>query len=1109
MRPAGRSDVYGEDLMAQKAVLLMEDHAHLSIGMETQERLLLLFTDSLVIAKTKSLYLKLKARVCLSDVWVASCIHHVTNRKFSTKTSFVIGWPTINYAVTFSSSETKEKWLRALQWHSGRVRQSLMSNRILLNVQLFDHTAMTEVMVDINSTAESVVQTIVQNQSLTGPVSNYSLCVGHKEEMFPLIGHELPFCIVTHSHNVNTLQQPPDKLGSGPLPKPPVFTVKNRPASYTLSHTGSSMKHKRKKSLIGWALRRGYSSQSVGKSNTDPAPNMLFGQSLSSVCNDGNLPKPIMDLLCVLYREGPKTLGIFRRSANAKSCRVLKERLNSGFPVPLLGESAFTAASLITEFLRRLPDSVLCCDIFDDWMEVLEMEDHQEKCTSAKSVLERLPQVNHSLLCYLFLILHRIHSCADVNQMTAANLALCVAPSVLWRNSVSSTEEENQNNLEVAALVRFLIENSPSIFGEEVETTFSELWNAAEQETDDLSASASFLLHSSSSETDPDGLPCPLLSADLHPFLPLSFLHREVHPLKITMARAGVACSYGSLAMASSRSSASVRSLNAGKLSETRNRCLSEPSVCLEASGMPNHLPVLRQFSCESEAISGRISQSQGQVRKGAGKGRYAFWKSPQFSSRFRHPAQRLASMSSLSSTTTASSLSSLDSTVSFSSSEPIQSPGESQPRPFLFGSSARLRPLTPEMPRKLWNMAFTYEEFGDGQDESKGVYRSHITLKDEHKDSDDAGKTKEGIGQIMESDKDEKIGATADKIRETQPEGSESSSDESCAEARPNPDDLEPLSSAFTPGGDKGDSQENEPQLRHENDEKWETSVAHICLERPALDSDANVAQMSANKHNLDLPLGQERVNRMKITFFPTVGRVMLKQQTKEGAVADAGSSGITMETSQAGSIAQVNIPQTLFYRQDAQLLLHSSQINECDQNNSCVCVSTATEDNANPSFSNSEVVSDSISAETTDSICSSDPSHILSISDSSNIGHAPPSICSTDNINNRPNILPANENKSPRNFRHTIRIRLPTNVRNTVRAYFTNTNTLANTSANNSANANVSSAHTTSTPNKTQNKQLFSSKLHWQKAGSNTQPYPQGGVTTASHLLSEEFQA
>ena len=67
----------------------------------------------------------------------------------------------------------------------------------------------------------------------------------------------------------------------------------------------------------------------------------------------------------------------------------------------------------------------------------------------SRSVLEKLPQVNRSLLGYVFGMLHCIHTNADVNQMTAANLALCIAPNMLWRSPPCSAEQENQNNLEV------------------------------------------------------------------------------------------------------------------------------------------------------------------------------------------------------------------------------------------------------------------------------------------------------------------------------------------------------------------------------------------------------------------------------------------------------------------------------------------------------------------------------------------------------------------------------------------------------------------------------------------------------------------------------------
>ena len=53
-------------------------------------------------------------------------------------------------------------------------------------------------------------------------------------------------------------------------------------------------------------------------------------------------------MLHVLYQEGPATLGIFRRSANAKSCRELKEKLNAGMGYLPEGESLFVVAAVFT-----------------------------------------------------------------------------------------------------------------------------------------------------------------------------------------------------------------------------------------------------------------------------------------------------------------------------------------------------------------------------------------------------------------------------------------------------------------------------------------------------------------------------------------------------------------------------------------------------------------------------------------------------------------------------------------------------------------------------------------------------------------------------------------
>ncbi|KAK2502468.1 hypothetical protein MC885_006668 [Smutsia gigantea] len=59
--------------------------------------------------------------------------------------------------------------------------------------------------------------------------------------------------------------------------------------------------------------------------------------------------------------------------------------------------------------------------------------------------------------------------------MTAFNLAVCIAPSILWPSTSSSPELENEFTKKVSLLIQFLIENCCRIFGEEIISLLGEV----------------------------------------------------------------------------------------------------------------------------------------------------------------------------------------------------------------------------------------------------------------------------------------------------------------------------------------------------------------------------------------------------------------------------------------------------------------------------------------------------------------------------------------------------------------------------------------------------------------------------------------------------------
>ncbi|EPY75383.1 hypothetical protein CB1_001153001, partial [Camelus ferus] len=88
--------------MCSSRTLLIDERVDIRRGLHRQERHLFLFNDMFVVAKVKyNNNLKIKKTIKLSDMWVASHMDEVEEGSTSAMESFILGWPTINFAVSF------------------------------------------------------------------------------------------------------------------------------------------------------------------------------------------------------------------------------------------------------------------------------------------------------------------------------------------------------------------------------------------------------------------------------------------------------------------------------------------------------------------------------------------------------------------------------------------------------------------------------------------------------------------------------------------------------------------------------------------------------------------------------------------------------------------------------------------------------------------------------------------------------------------------------------------------------------------------------------------------------------------------------------------------
>ncbi|XP_041857086.1 rho GTPase-activating protein 20 [Melanotaenia boesemani] len=480
-------------------LLLGHAQTQLKTGLQTQERHLFLFTDTLLVTKAKSpTHFKVKAQVRMCEMWTANCMDEVCEGSTNPEKSFVMGWPTCNCVAMFSSEELKDKWLALITSRISEGKETDDPKTIPLKIFAKDigncAYAKTLAVNNTDSTTD-VIRMALQQFGISGCVKDHRLWVSSCKDdpPYPLIGHEFPFSIkMSHIRDCGSGSGGVGGVGRDPISPtdcqgvllldqclPPdtqcQFILRPNKAILgpsQLIEPGQQKSFKRKRSLINWPFWRGSSTQLDGMPLSptliSPTQGRLFGRPLSSICSpDQGLPKPVMDMLVFLYLEGSYTRGIFRRSAGAKACREFRDRLDSGTEDPeITHQSVFVIATVLKDFLRNIPGSILCVDLYDQWMDVMEGEGGEERVPAVQRLLDLLPSENLLLLRHVIAVLHCIQGSAHDNQMNAFNLSVCIAPSMLWPPAPSSPEMEGEATKKVCELVRFLIENCSSVLGD-------------------------------------------------------------------------------------------------------------------------------------------------------------------------------------------------------------------------------------------------------------------------------------------------------------------------------------------------------------------------------------------------------------------------------------------------------------------------------------------------------------------------------------------------------------------------------------------------------------------------------------------------------------------
>lgn len=177
------------------------------------------------------------------------------------------------------------------------------------------------------------------------------------------------------------------------------------------------------------------------------------------------LPPLLTELACELYERAPRTKLVFRRGGNERLLHALIDALERGFLIEASSVPALTMAGLFKEFLRRMPDCVFTCALYDEFVAVTENAgfSREQRVNALRMVLDKLPRPNQQLVCAVCHILHAVAAQSEANGMTARSLAVCLGNCLLW--SAGSTSGSVFVRREVPPFIEFVITHCPRLFG--------------------------------------------------------------------------------------------------------------------------------------------------------------------------------------------------------------------------------------------------------------------------------------------------------------------------------------------------------------------------------------------------------------------------------------------------------------------------------------------------------------------------------------------------------------------------------------------------------------------------------------------------------------------
>uniref|UniRef100_UPI00398EA0E8 stAR-related lipid transfer protein 13-like isoform X2 n=1 Tax=Pristiophorus japonicus TaxID=55135 RepID=UPI00398EA0E8 len=148
------------------------------------------------------------------------------------------------------------------------------------------------------------------------------------------------------------------------------------------------------------------------------------------------LPQSIQQAMRYLRSQCLDQVGLFRKSGAKSRIQALRQ-MNEASPdnVSYEDQCAYDVADMLKQFFRDLPDPLLTSKLGETFLHIYQYVPKEQRLQAVQAASMLMSDENREVLQTLLCFLSDVTSVTE-NQMTAMNLAVCLAPSLFHLNLI-------------------------------------------------------------------------------------------------------------------------------------------------------------------------------------------------------------------------------------------------------------------------------------------------------------------------------------------------------------------------------------------------------------------------------------------------------------------------------------------------------------------------------------------------------------------------------------------------------------------------------------------------------------------------------------------------